>query len=222
MRVLRCKTYVYIQKERRLQSDKLALRAEVSILVGFEGDSIYRVWVPRRRSGIVRTSTVTFNKESYNILPKKSVESSLIEPDKATTLPKANFELRSNLNFRGVEQELSISDMLDDKQAREHSLDLVFYDLDLELDAVELDNVVVRRRGRLLGSKNKPKPQVDAVRHSSQHRAPLEHYHREGYEGYVIQLETIEPSAIAFIANVKADPLKLKTYASILKSIKSI
>lgn len=43
LRVLGCKAYVHIQKERRLRSDKLAPRAEVGILVGFEGDHIYRV-----------------------------------------------------------------------------------------------------------------------------------------------------------------------------------
>ena len=61
LRVLGCKAYVYIQKERRVRSEKLEPRAEEGILVGYEGNSIYRVWIPGRKGGIVRTSTVVFD-----------------------------------------------------------------------------------------------------------------------------------------------------------------
>ena len=60
LRVLGCKAYVHIQKERRIQSEKLAPRAEIGYLVGFEGDHIYRIWIPTR-NGITRSSTVTFD-----------------------------------------------------------------------------------------------------------------------------------------------------------------
>ena len=46
IRALGCKAFVHIQKPRRVQSEKLADRAEIGILVGFEGEHIYRVYVP--------------------------------------------------------------------------------------------------------------------------------------------------------------------------------
>ena len=48
LRVLGCKTYVHTPKQRRVQSDKLGLRAQEGILVGFEGNHIYKVYVPER------------------------------------------------------------------------------------------------------------------------------------------------------------------------------
>jgi hypothetical protein len=61
-RVLGYKVYVLIEKERRVQSQKLAPRAEVGILVRYEGASIYRVYMPSRaRDKIVRSSHVRFD-----------------------------------------------------------------------------------------------------------------------------------------------------------------
>jgi hypothetical protein len=65
LRVLGCKTYVIIQKERRVQSQKLASRAEVGILVGYEGHNIFRVYVPSRAGEkIIRTSHAQFDEGS--------------------------------------------------------------------------------------------------------------------------------------------------------------
>jgi hypothetical protein len=65
LRVLGCKTYVQIPKERRVISQKVTGRAEVGILVGYEGSHIFRVYVPSRRgpveSKIVRSSNVRFD-----------------------------------------------------------------------------------------------------------------------------------------------------------------
>ena len=67
LRVLGCKSYVHIQEERRTKSKKLADRAEEGILVGYEGDNIYKVYVPSRRGNkVVCLLTVTFNEnEQY-------------------------------------------------------------------------------------------------------------------------------------------------------------
>jgi hypothetical protein len=47
---------------KRVKSRKLDLRAKVSILVRYEGEHIYRVYVPSRtRDKIVRSSNVRFN-----------------------------------------------------------------------------------------------------------------------------------------------------------------
>jgi hypothetical protein len=43
IRVLRCKAYIHIQKERRQQGRKLDPCAKTRILVSFEGHNIYRV-----------------------------------------------------------------------------------------------------------------------------------------------------------------------------------
>jgi hypothetical protein len=77
IRILGCKAYVYIQKEQRVTSRKLAPRAKIGILVGFEGNKIYRVYVPGRRD-IVRTSHVTFD-ESGMITSMGSAEDEIPE-----------------------------------------------------------------------------------------------------------------------------------------------
>ncbi|CCU76267.1 Gag-Pol polyprotein [Blumeria hordei DH14] len=61
-RALGSKAYVHIPKEKRVVSEKLTPRAEVGILVGFEGNHIYRVYVASRsKEKIVRTSSVRFD-----------------------------------------------------------------------------------------------------------------------------------------------------------------
>src|SRR5258707_15132093 len=64
LRTLGCKTYVLIPKENRLRSRKLDPRAEIGILVGYEGEHIYRVWIPGKGGSIgriVRSSHVRFD-----------------------------------------------------------------------------------------------------------------------------------------------------------------
>lgn len=65
LRVLGVKTYVLVPHERRVKSQKLAERAEVGILVGYEGEHIYQVYIPSRkgnwRNRIVRTSNCRFD-----------------------------------------------------------------------------------------------------------------------------------------------------------------
>lgn len=70
LRVLGCKVYVLIEKERRVTSRKLAARAEVGILVGYEGTHIYQVYMPSRaRDKIVRTSHVRFDEGDFVTAP---------------------------------------------------------------------------------------------------------------------------------------------------------
>lgn len=64
LRVLGCKTYVLIPQELRQRSHKLEPRAEIGILVGYEGEHIYRVWIPGKKGfagRIVRTSNARFD-----------------------------------------------------------------------------------------------------------------------------------------------------------------
>jgi hypothetical protein len=65
LRTLGYKTYVLILKENRLRSWKLDPRTEVGILVGYEGEYIYRIWVPSKGGGIgriIRSLHVRFDK----------------------------------------------------------------------------------------------------------------------------------------------------------------
>ena len=48
IRVLGCKVYILIEKEKRTTLEKVALRAELSILVGYEAYNIQRVYLPHR------------------------------------------------------------------------------------------------------------------------------------------------------------------------------
>ncbi|KAI0995000.1 hypothetical protein K3495_g13181, partial [Podosphaera aphanis] len=63
LRVLGCKVYVQIPVEKRVLSRKLDKRAEIGILVGYEGQHIYRVYIPSRGK-VIRSSTVRFDENS--------------------------------------------------------------------------------------------------------------------------------------------------------------
>jgi hypothetical protein len=62
-RVLGCENYVQIPVQDRVLSEKTVPRAEVGIPVGYEGEHIYRVYVPTRRGDkIVRSSNCRFDR----------------------------------------------------------------------------------------------------------------------------------------------------------------
>lgn len=67
LRVHRCRTYVQIPVKRRVISRKLDDRAEIGMLVGYEGQLIFRVYIPSRRK-VIRSSNVRFDEKcSVNI-----------------------------------------------------------------------------------------------------------------------------------------------------------
>jgi hypothetical protein len=82
IRVIGYKTYVLIEKEKRVTSEKLAPRAKVGILVGFKGHYIYRVYIPSKRR-VVRTSHYRFDKGQGLITESNSTDLSL--PDRPNT-----------------------------------------------------------------------------------------------------------------------------------------
>ena len=59
LRTIGCKAYYYIPKEKRQRRAKFENRAKAGILVGYEGNSIYRIYDKDR--GIVRASAVVFD-----------------------------------------------------------------------------------------------------------------------------------------------------------------
>jgi len=59
LQTIGCKAYYYILKEKRQRGAKFKNRAKAGILVGYEGNSIYRIYDKER--GIVRASAVVFD-----------------------------------------------------------------------------------------------------------------------------------------------------------------
>ena len=64
LRVLGCKAYVQIPPEKRTTSRKLDARADIGILVGYEGDHIYRIYMPHSKK-VERSSNVRFDEDGY-------------------------------------------------------------------------------------------------------------------------------------------------------------
>src|SRR5438045_541601 len=68
-----------IPKEQWITSHKVAPRAEVGILVGYDGEHIYKVYVPSRaRDKIVRTSNARFDKGGLIMDPSYDNEEQLL------------------------------------------------------------------------------------------------------------------------------------------------
>jgi hypothetical protein len=82
IRVIGYKTYVLIEKEKRVILEKLVPRAEVGILVGFKGHYIYRVYIPSKRR-VVRTSYCRFDEGQGLITESNGTDLSL--PDRPNT-----------------------------------------------------------------------------------------------------------------------------------------
>ena len=63
LRVYGCKTFVNIPSQRRVASRKMAPRAEVGAMVGYNGCTNYRVWIPARHA-VVITPHATFHEDA--------------------------------------------------------------------------------------------------------------------------------------------------------------
>ena len=62
MHVYGCKTYTLVKQIKR--GDKLAPRALIGHLVGYDSTNIYRIWIPSLRK-VIRTRDVTFDENSF-------------------------------------------------------------------------------------------------------------------------------------------------------------
>ena len=67
-RVLRYKVYIYIPKEDRVISHKIALRVYKGILVGYKGHYIFRVYI-KSKTKVIRSLNVTFDEGGLIIKP---------------------------------------------------------------------------------------------------------------------------------------------------------
>jgi hypothetical protein len=62
MHIYGCKTYTLDKRIKR--GDKLAPRALIGHLVGYDSTNIYRIWIPSLRK-VIRTRDVTFDETSF-------------------------------------------------------------------------------------------------------------------------------------------------------------
>ena len=60
LRAYGCKAYVHIPQEKRIKSRKYEARGQEGYLVGYDGSSIYHIYIPANRT-VVRTSSVKFD-----------------------------------------------------------------------------------------------------------------------------------------------------------------
>lgn len=68
-----CDTYVHEPDQRRVKGDKFGPRGVLGKLVGYEGKTTYRIWVPARDI-VVRSISVQFNEESVKEIANTSEE----------------------------------------------------------------------------------------------------------------------------------------------------
>ena len=83
IRVLGYKVYVLIKKENRVTLKKLNKRVKVNILVRYEGNYIYRVYIPflkSRYGKVVRTSHARFDERGLIIDPLDHREDNIFDP----------------------------------------------------------------------------------------------------------------------------------------------
>jgi hypothetical protein len=76
IRVIDYKTYILIEKEKRITLKKLTLYIEVNILISFKGHYIYRVYILLKRR-VVRTSHCRFNEGQGLITESNNIDLSL-------------------------------------------------------------------------------------------------------------------------------------------------
>src|SRR5258708_28741747 len=138
LRVLGCKVYMNIPKERRVKSAKLAPHAEEGYLVGFEGSKIYRVYLPGRAQKIVRTSHCVFD-ESEPENPENPENMVDLTP------PRGGIKYTSQKDDGGLDQEYD-------------PLTTIVVDIEEEQeDRDDSPPSAPRGRGRPKGSRSKPK-----------------------------------------------------------------
>lgn len=62
LKIIGCRAFVHIPRQKRLASEKLAERAWIGYLIGFEAHNIWRIWHPKS-SEVVRVRDVVFQED---------------------------------------------------------------------------------------------------------------------------------------------------------------
>lgn len=76
LRAFGCKAWVYLPKEQRTQSAKLAVRAQHGFLVGYTASNIWKIWLPTEHK-VIESSHVTFDEQTFNDAPTQEEEPTL-------------------------------------------------------------------------------------------------------------------------------------------------
>ena len=162
---------MHIQQERCTKSEKLGDRAKVGILVGYEGDNIYQVYVPTRLGDkIIQSFIVTFNENDYYIKEIK-VKDRLTKLYKLEEADVANVINLNDIKHKGVQNKVidnankptRAKDAPPSPKQNFHNIEPnpgLEIDLEPLADKQDLLNKLAvkrRRLSRLKGSKNKLK-----------------------------------------------------------------
>ncbi|KAI1005914.1 hypothetical protein K3495_g2310 [Podosphaera aphanis] len=163
LRVLGCKTYVQIPVERRVISRKLNDRAEIGMLVGYEGQHIFCVYIPSRRK-VIQFSNVRFDKKCSVNIPQLQDDhwESFAHPhfDLAFPIDGSREEKRGTSNNSQFQEPQLISELLEIAPFEK----LVGIEGSRNCqEAEEIRHLLQaqRPRGRLPGSKNRPKVPIE-------------------------------------------------------------
>ena len=224
---------MHIQQERCTKSEKLRDRAKVGILVGYEGDNIYQVYVPTRLGDkIVQSSAVTFNENDCYTkeIKVKDGPTRLYKPEEADAANAINLD---DIEHKGVRNE-AVDNANGPTGAEDAppSPEQDFHDIKLdpgpeidpepladEQDLLNEPAVERRRHSRLKGSKNKPKDAPAPTPEPAQRAYPARGNRGPGqrFDEHVFVAQVAE-EVNAFLAKLKADPLKPMTLKAALKS----
>ncbi|KAI1002817.1 hypothetical protein K3495_g5386 [Podosphaera aphanis] len=85
LKIIGCRAFVHIPRQKRLASEKLAERAWIGYLIGFEAHTIWRIWHPKSRE-VVRVRDVVFQEDHLYPDDRKKSENP-IEIDQFPSLP---------------------------------------------------------------------------------------------------------------------------------------
>ena len=158
LRVLGCKVYVNVPKERRVKSAKLAPHAEEGYLVGFEGSKIYRVYHLGRTQKIVRTSHCVFDESEPLETPKDP--KNLENPENQETLESHILYITSDKGSVAYKDDGGL-----DQEYDPLPKSTIVVDIEEDVDRDNSPPPLLRKRGQPKGSKNKPKaPELFTIR----------------------------------------------------------
>ena len=113
-----CRAYVHIPKEKRMASAKLAERAWIGFLIGFEAHNIWRIWHPKSRQ-VLRVRDVIFREDCLNKDDINKVDIP-VEIDKFSSMvgPSDDDVFQPYLNRWNLSEDVSITKIKDSNEAK--------------------------------------------------------------------------------------------------------
>ncbi|XMA11520.1 hypothetical protein WAI453_004311 [Rhynchosporium graminicola] len=154
LRALGCPVFILIDKEKRVQSHKVAPRAEKGILVGFEGHNIYRCLINGK---VVRTSHLRFDEDGLVTEPHE--EDAMIVPQNRGDIESTDtLSQNQAAEVTGTTPDTGITSQDEDSESEVDSTVDAESTVADEVPAPEVDIpeqiTIQKKRGRPPGSKN--------------------------------------------------------------------